>query len=47
MANGQHSVKSIQKSNTAIKSFIATKFFYLNLFKFQTSFFNNLIISQL
>jgi len=44
-ARGQHRVKSMQKSNTAINSFIATKIFYLFKIKYQTRIYNKLILS--
>ncbi len=44
-ARGQHRTNSMQKSNTAINSFIATKVFYLFKIKYQTRISNKLIIS--
>lgn len=44
-AKGQHITNNIQKSNTAINSFIAIKIFYLLTNKYQTRISNNLILS--
>ena len=44
-AKGQHITNNIQKSKTAINNFIATKIFYLLRLKYQTRFYNNLILS--
>ena len=44
-AKGQHMTNNMQKSNTAINNFIATKIFYLLLLKYQTRFSNKLIFS--
>ncbi len=44
-AKGQHRVNNMQKSNTAINSFISTEIFYLFKIKYQTRISNKLIIS--